>query len=171
MTSGLPKEDPARAPILVLGLGNLLLSDDGCGLRLLEALAGQVQDDHVEFLDGGTMGLALLGHLEDRRAVLILDAIGLGSAPGTVHVLREPELGALRAQRAATAHEGNALELLEAMLLLNGSLPRIAVVGIEPELISTGAVFSRPVEQAIPEALGRAQHVLRDLVQQACDLL
>jgi hydrogenase maturation protease len=148
----------------VLGLGNLLLGDDGCGLRLLEELSGQFPDRGVEFLDGGTMGLSLLGRLEDRSAILILDAIGLGAAPGTIHVLRESELGALRARRASTPHEGNALELLEAMVLLNGALPRIAVVGIEPEIVRTGAVLSRTVERAIPRALEQARQVLNEML-------
>ena len=164
MTSGSPEQYLARAPVLVLGLGNLLLGDDACGLRLLEELSSQFAGPGVEFLDGGTMGLSLLGRLEERSAVLILDAIGLGAAPGTVHVLREPELAALRARRASSAHEGNALELLEAMLLLNGALPRIAVVGIEPEIVRTGASLSPTVERAIPQALERARQVLSEML-------
>ena len=66
-----------RAPLLVLGLGNMLLSDDGFGLVLLAELArGHAQDHTIEFLDGGTLGTALLGELEGRRALLILDAVG-----------------------------------------------------------------------------------------------
>ena len=74
-------------PILVLGLGNVLLQDDGVGpalLGLLETLHGK--DDRVQFVDGGTQGLALLGYLSDRQAVLILDAVALGAEPGSVHV-------------------------------------------------------------------------------------
>ncbi len=164
MTSGSPELCPARAPILVLGLGNLLLGDDACGLRLLEALSSETPDPRVEFLDGGTMGLSLLGRLEERSCILILDAVGLGAAPGTGHVLREPELAALRAPRAATAHAANALELLEAMLLLNGALPRIAVVGIEPQFVRTGAALSPAVERAIPQALERTRQILHDLL-------
>jgi hydrogenase maturation protease len=164
MTLGCPEQEPARAPVLVLGLGNLLLGDDACGLRLLEQLSRQCSDARVEFLDGGTMGLSLLGLLEGRRAVLILDAISLGAGPGTVHVLREPELTVFRAYRASTAHEGNALELLEAMLLLHGALPRIAIVGIEPELVRTGASLSSTVERALPQALDQARQLLNELL-------
>ena len=167
MTSGSPEQSPARAPVLALGLGNLLLGDDGCGLRLLAELSGQIQDRGVEFLDGGTMGLSLLGRLEGRPAILILDAVGLGAAPGTIHMLREAELGALRAHRASTPHEGNALELLEALVLLDGALPRIAVIGIEPEIVRPGAVLSRSIEEAIPRALEQARRVLDEMLQDA----
>src|SRR5271169_2822928 len=96
-------------PILVLGLGNLLLSDDGVGLRLLEELARETWSDDVEFVDGGTQGLALLPYLSERQAVMVLDAIGLGAEPGTLHILRGDDVRQLHGQRSETAHEGNGL--------------------------------------------------------------
>ena len=61
MTVGSVDAGPARAPVLVLGLGNLLLSDDAAGLHLKAALAAERgTSDQVEFVDGGTQGLALL---------------------------------------------------------------------------------------------------------------
>src|SRR5271157_1480534 len=100
-----------KAPILVLGVGNALLRDDGVGLRLLSDLSreGLALDGEVEFLDGGTQGLALLDRIAGRHALLILDAVKLGAAPGAVHALREwRECGA----RSSTAHESNVSELL-----------------------------------------------------------
>src|ERR1039457_4189410 len=89
MTVGSVDVAPARAPVLVLGLGNLLLSDDAAGLHLEAALQAERGDSpQVEFVDGGTQGLALLDYLSNRRAVLVLDAVGLGAEPGSVHVLR-----------------------------------------------------------------------------------
>ena len=78
----------ANAPVLVLGLGNLILTDDGAGLRLLQSVeTGAVWGDQVEFIDGGTQGLALLGYLTRRRlAVVLVDrraqplAVGGGAA-------------------------------------------------------------------------------------------
>jgi len=70
MTAGSPKRPQDVAPVLALGLGNLLLGDDGIGLRLVEKLAEENGfGDAVEFVDGGTQGLALLGCLADREAV------------------------------------------------------------------------------------------------------
>ena len=73
-----------KAPILVLGVGNALLRDDGVGLRLLSDLSreGLAWDGEVEFLDGGTQGLALLDRIAGRHALLILDAVKLGAARG-----------------------------------------------------------------------------------------
>ena len=102
MTAG--SASGVAAPVLVLALGNLLLTDDGAGLRLLERLSagGEARGD-VEFIDGGTCGLALLPYLERRRAVLILDAMQLGAAPGTVHVLDGAQPHQLPARHDARA--------------------------------------------------------------------
>jgi hydrogenase maturation protease len=163
MTAGCPDRDaPARPPILALGLGNLLLTDDGAGLRLVKELASSfVDESRVEFVDGGTMGLSLLGVAEARQAILILDAVGLGAAPGSVHALDETQVREFRARRAGTAHEGNALGLLEALTLL-GLAPRtMMVVGIEPEVVRTGAAGSPVVEAAVDAAVAAAHSILR----------
>jgi hydrogenase maturation protease len=145
--------------VLVLGLGNLLLSDDGLGLRLLEALAAE--GSAAEFLDGGTQGLALLAYLANRRALIILDAVALGAPPGAVHVLQGD---AISAHHAVTAHGSNALELLAAAHLLGDLPPSVTIIGIEPACIRTGMGLSPVVEAAIPEALSRARAVLESAI-------
>jgi hydrogenase maturation protease len=150
--------------ILVLGLGNLLLSDDGLGLRLLKALASE--DSAAEFLDGGTQGLALLSYLVNRRALIILDAVALGASPGTVHVLQGD---AIAAHPAVTAHGSNALELLAAARLLGDLPPSVTIIGIEPACIRTGIGLSAGVEAAIPEALSRARTVLESAIREVAE--
>jgi hydrogenase maturation protease len=145
-----------------LGLGNLLLHDDGVGLRLLELLAAETQRDDVEFVDGGTQGLVLLPYLSQRRSVLILDAIGLGAKPGTVHLLRGEEIGRMRARRAETAHEGNGLTLLETARLLGEDLPNLVVLGVEPALVRTGVGLTAEAAEGAQRALEMARQVLRE---------
>jgi hydrogenase maturation protease len=149
----------ACAPVLVLGLGNRLLADDGLGLELTELLERQYGvDARIEFVDGGTQGLALLGLLDQRQALLILDAVAFGAAPGSVHVVDDPLH--VRMPRGQSAHEGNAGELLAAALLL-GSLPRrVALVGIEPAPLRTHVGLSNPVLVALPTALRAARSEL-----------
>jgi hydrogenase maturation protease len=155
-----------RAPILVLGLGNLLLSDDAAGLHLEAALAAERgASAQVEFVDGGTQGLALLHYLANRRAILVLDAVGLGAEPGSVHVLRGPAIDGLRMRRSTTAHEGNALELLATARLLGDVAEEIVVVGVEPARIATGIGLSPQVEAALPAAMGRARAVLESMLR------
>lgn len=153
-----------RAPVLVLGLGNLLLRDDGVGLALLEQLQ-RARDwgGEVEFVDGGTRGIVLLSYLENRRALLILDAISLGGEPGTIHTFEGIE-GFLRMPSAPnTAHEGNALQLLQTATILDGVPARIAVVGIAPAELHTGIGLSETVNTSLPEALATAESLLAQL--------
>jgi len=157
---------PKNAPVLVLGLGNLLLGDDGVGLRLIQGLEHTSDfGDCVEFVDGGTQGLALLSCLDERAAVLVLDAIGLGQKPGTVHVLRGSAMEQLRARRASTAHEGNALELFQTARILGHEWAEVAVVGVEPANLRTGIGLSVEVEAGLHEALAHARQILEEMVQ------
>ena len=167
MTAGSVDVAPVRAPILVLGLGNLLLSDDAAGLHLEAALKAERGGDspEVEFVDGGTQGLALLDYLSNRRAVLVLDAVGLGAEPGSVHVLRGPAIDGLRVQRATTAHEGNALELLAVARLLGDEAAEIVVIGVEPAIVATGIGLSPEVTAGLGEAMERARAVLDSMLR------
>ena len=154
-----------RAPILVLGLGNLLLTDDGVGPALLSQLS--ISDgpwkDQVEFVDGGTQGLALLGQLSGRRALIIVDAVKRGAAPGTIHRLTLPELREISQGRANSGHESNAGELLAAAQLLDELPDRLYIVGVEPETIATGVGLSQSVEQALASASDQINCLLAEL--------
>ena len=77
--------DLSSARTLILGVGNLLLSDEGVGLRVLERLAATYDlPEGVQTLDGGTLGLDLLYYLEGVENLLIIDAVEMGKAPGTL---------------------------------------------------------------------------------------
>jgi len=73
-----------RTPILVLGIGNILLRDEGIGVRVIEALGQQQLPAQVELVDGGTAGADLLDILSDRQVVIIVDAAVFDAPPGTL---------------------------------------------------------------------------------------
>lgn len=157
------------APVLVLGLGNVLLGDDGVGPALVEQLSSIYDGtDAIECLDGGTQGLALLGYLGGRKALVILDAFSAGGPPGAVTVLNKSKIGCQRFCRATTAHEGNAGELLAAANLL-GELPEcVYLVGVEPERVRTGLGLSASVQQALPSAVACARELLETILAEIC---
>jgi hydrogenase maturation protease len=140
-------ESAAIAPVLLLGIGNPLMADDGVGQELLAKLGSAATDwgSRVEFMDGGTQGLALLGKFEQRKAVIFLDAVRLGDKAGAVHVLSGEEVVRLGGVRAATAHEGSAPQILAALQLLNEVPQHVAIVGLEPERVAIGMGLSDPV--------------------------
>lgn len=159
MTSG-----SVEPPVLVLGVGNALLGDDGAGLLVLGELARSADDwgGEVEFLDGGTQGLGLLEPIAGRRALLVLDAVALGAAPGAVHILHGWNHAVLR---AGTAHESNVSELLQISALLGECPKRIAIVGIEPARIATGMGVSEPVAAAMGQAVEAARREIKDMLE------
>jgi hydrogenase maturation protease len=135
---------------------------------LLDELSREAWEGRVEFVDGGTQGLALLGRLGGRRSLLILDAIALGAEPGTVHVLDSPDLSKLdvrsTAARSTTAHESSATELLRFAALL-GELPEhVVLAGIEPDTLTTGIGLSARVAAAIPAAAEKARTIVSKLL-------
>ncbi len=83
--------------ILVLGVGNILLTDEAIGVRIVEALEQRyILPDYVEILDGGTAGMELLGDMANRDHLIIADAIvSKKNAPGTMMILRDEEVPAL----------------------------------------------------------------------------
>jgi len=159
MTSG-----SVEPPVLVLGVGNALLGDDGAGLLMLGELARNGPDwgSAVEFLDGGTQGLGLLERIAGRRALLVLDAVALGAEPGSVHFLRGWNHAVTR---ASTAHESNVSELLQVSALLGECPKRITIVGIEPARIATGTEVSEPVARAMAAAVDAARREIMDMLE------
>ena len=154
--------------LLVLGLGNVLLGDKKTGVHLLRELerrAGQgdvtlPQETHL--VDGGTLGPALLPLLAGARAVLVLDAVDLGLAPGEVTVLgREALLARVGGSRAVQpAGVGDLL----AAARLAGVLPgAVALVGVQLGEIAVGLELTAAVRAALPAAVTATIDELRRL--------
>jgi len=178
MTAGFPEdgrpahlsnEDRGRAaPVLVLAVGNILLGDDGVGQKLLAGMAPLAGrwGGAVELVDGGTQGMALLGFLTGRRAVVLLDAVAVGAAPGAVHRLHDQAVFAAAPRAGMTTHEASAVELLRAAALV-GELPdEVVVVGVEPANLETGVGLSEVVEASVANALRAAVEAVDTLVSQ-----
>ncbi len=153
----------SAAPVLVLGVGSALAGDEAVGLHLLHRLSrwSREWNGAVELLEGGTQSSSLLGPIAGRAALVLLDAVSLGAAPGTIYMRRDEEALDLR-YRSASSHRGNAGEVL-ARASIVGELPeRIFLIGIEPSRRASGGVFSEPVLRAIPAALKAARYAVTE---------
>jgi hydrogenase maturation protease len=117
---------------------------------------------HDKYCDGGTQGLALLGHLSGREAIIIVDALAMGAAPGTTKILDFSEVSRMGASRANTSHEGNAGELLAIAKVLDELPDRVFIVGVEPESVATGYGLSESVRKALPIAAARLRYLLAE---------
>ncbi len=129
--------------VLVLGLGNILLSDEGVGVKAVEELQTRYDCSHaVEIVDGGTMGLELLPYFEERSHILIVDAVKSGNEPGTVTRIEDPPAFL---QEKTSPHQIGLPDVLR-IAAITGSLPRnVILLGIEPKQLSTGLDLSTEV--------------------------
>jgi hydrogenase maturation protease len=153
--------------ILVAGIGNVFLGDDGFGVALADRLGRRELPAGVHVVDYGIRGMDLAYALHDGwDAVLLLDATPRGQAPGTLYVI-EPDPA--QAGGAFDAHGMNPLAVLALARALGGPLPRILVVGCEPETVMRGdeedvvAAISEPVRAALDEGVALVESLLRDL--------
>ena len=140
-------------PILVLGLGNTIMTDDGFGVRVVEALSSRYRfHGDVSLLDGGTLGLDLLPHLEGVERLLIVDALEMCALPGTVFRLEGEEVPRAFASKLSV-HQMGVQDLL-AVSELMGHLPRELVVwGVQPESIEMGTELTATVAAALEPVL------------------
>jgi hydrogenase maturation protease len=138
--------------ILLLGIGNTLLSDEGVGLHVLQTLAeGDPLPPELESLDGGTLSFTLAGPIQDADALIVVDAAQLNAAPGTWQLLRGEAMDAfLLGNRKSSVHEVGLTDL-RAIAILAGHWPgRRALLAIQPQMVDWGEQLSPAVAQAVP---------------------
>jgi hydrogenase maturation protease len=135
--------------ILVLGLGNTIMTDDGFGVRVVEALSSRYHlQGEVRLLDGGTLGLDLLPRLEGIERLLIVDALEMHAAPGGTFRLEGEEVPRAFASKLSV-HQMGVQDLL-AVAELMGHLPQELVVwGVQPECLDMGTELTARVAAAI----------------------
>ncbi len=131
--------------VLVLGLGNILLSDEGVGVRAVEELQRRYDcSDVVEIVDGGTVGFELLPYFDERSHILIVDAVKADNKPGTIVRIDDPPAYF----RARTSPHQIGLADVMGLAVITDNLPdNIALFGIEPKQLSTGLTLSNEVAQ------------------------
>lgn len=155
-----------RATVLVLGLGNTLLSDDGAGVHVVEALRGEAgtfaAGGEVVLRDGGTLGLALLPEIESADALIVVDAAAFSAEPGTVRVFEGAAMDAQLAGKRHTVHEVNLVDLMGAAELSGVRPQRRALVGIEPQSFEWGLSPTPPVVAALPVACAAVGALIRE---------
>lgn len=135
---------------LVLGLGNILLHDEGVGVWVAEALGRQFAfPPEVAVLEGGTLGLDLLPRLDGVERLLVIDAVKLGRVPGAIVRLEGDEVPAGLAVKMSP-HQIGIQDLLAGARLLGSEPPCVVLWGMEPERLDPGTGFSTAVKDALP---------------------
>jgi hydrogenase maturation protease len=141
---------------LVLGLGNLLMNDDAAGLRAAYALQERYPDrENFQIVDGGTLGLDLLGHIAWADKLLLLDAININQPAGTVALIAGEDINPIFTQRVSP-HQVGLKDLLEAAELIGDRPPDVELLGIQYGNINMEMSLSPAVEQGLPKLIAAA---------------
>ena len=139
--------------ILVLGVGNLLLGDEGAGVRVVEKLEDEyVFSENVQLYDGGTLGLRLLEPIGQADFAVLVDIVRAGGAPGTLYRIEEKDFFK-KIPYKCSLHELNIVEILIYAEEL-GNKPETVVIGIEPlDFTSCSTELSEPVRNRLEDVV------------------
>lgn len=149
--------------ILVLGVGNILLSDEAIGVRIVEALTARYQlPDEVDVLDGGTAGMELLETMANRSHLIIADAIvSRNYSPGTVMTLRDDEVPVLFTNKISP-HQLGLADVLSALRFTDEFPRKLTLIGIIPASLEPHIGLTPVVAASLEPALMRVIAELRD---------
>jgi hydrogenase maturation protease len=141
--------------ILVLGLGNTIMTDDGFGVQVVTTLSSRyLFRGDVTLLDGGTLGLDLLPHLENIESLLIVDALDMRATPGSIFRLQGEDVPRAFASKLSVHQMG--LQDLLAVAELQEHVPRDLVVwGVQPACIEMGTELTATAAAAIEPIIER----------------
>jgi hydrogenase maturation protease len=147
---------------VILGIGNILQSDDGIGVHIVNRLKDEyLFPDSVSIIDGGTMGLDLLAFLEDNDRVLIVDAIDFHKEPGTIETLTGDEIPKFLGSKLSV-HQIGLSDMLFAAKLMGISPSEVCLIGIQPRSVDTGLELSREVKSRFEVLLNIVLQKLKD---------
>jgi hydrogenase maturation protease len=143
-----PMTELEPSKTVVLGLGNLIRSDDAVGLVALRQLERDPRlPADVMLVEGGTKGLELLPYICDAARLLVLDAVDVGAASGMVFRVAGQNLGALPGQ--SSVHELALADILNALRMMGREPQEVVLLGVQPSSTALGTTLSEPVQQAL----------------------
>lgn len=138
--------------IVIIGLGNLYMRDEGVGGRIVQALVDRREvPEGVEALDLGTGGLAVLHAISGRRKAVLVDCAFMDELPGVWRRFRPDEVRSRKLSMRYSLHEGDLMETLELAARVGECPADVCVIGIQPESIEPGEGLSPALENRFEE--------------------
>ncbi len=153
-------KDPTIKPVIVIGLGNPLMADEGIGSALVAALAektqaGTLPTDDVEYLDGGCGGMYLLHSIAGRHKVILIDCAKMGLAPGTMRRFTPDDVATVKQMTHLSLHEVDILRVIELARMLDQCPDEIVIFGIQPQTIELQMHLTDTLQQRLPEYISQ----------------
>lgn len=147
---------------LVLGIGNIFLSDEAVGVRVIEALQQRFNlPDDLDVIDGGTCGFELMPDMANRDHLIVVDAVLSSEPPGSVLVLKDEEVPVVFT-RKISPHQLGLADVLSALKMTDEFPPKITLIGIVPESME----FTMELTEKVKNSKEKALETLVQLLQE-----
>ena len=147
--------------IVVVGVGNELLSDEGLGVHVAKALQKMDIPPEIEVVEGGTDGFALMPIIMETDLLYLIDSIKGGSEPGTIYKFNIKNAPACMDLYKTSVHQIGILEVIRLTSLV-GKSPETTIIGMEPKSISLGMDLSPEIKAKIPRIIDLVLKELND---------
>ena len=151
---------------LVVGLGNVLLKDEGVGVRCVEYLRNSGSHKGIKLVDGATLGFDLLEEMNGFENVVLVDAVDMGKEPGHISSFSAERVASLPSSGKFSLHEINLVDVIQLGKKMGYNFSNVRIVGIQPKEISRGDRLSEIIEEKLPAL---AEKVLRETDYQSSD--
>jgi hydrogenase maturation protease len=149
-TEGGDKISPQN--IVILGIGNLLLSDEGVGVHVANKLMEMDLPEGISVVEGGTDGFRLLNFITEADRLIVIDAVKTGAAPGSIYKFNIDEVKNCPSGFKTSVHQIGILEVINLSGLI-GKTPHTTVIGIEPQSLEMGMELSPEIKNKIPRII------------------
>ena len=149
------KKKPLRSPyknILVLGVGNLLLSDEGVGVHVAQRMMTMDMPPEVRVVEGGTDGFGLVNVITEADRMILIDAVKGGGQPGSIYRFEIEDCPPYPDIFKTSVHQISILEVINLSSFI-GSTPRTTIIGIEPASLEMGMELSPVVAAKVPRVI------------------
>lgn len=149
----MPARDCTAATTLVLGVGNLVMSDDGIGVLVVQKLQREYRlPPEVTVMDGGTLGLDILPRLENIERLIVVDALETGKVPGSCIRLTGDDIP-LALETKLSPHQMGLKDLLTVSTLMGHAPREMVLIGVQPGSIQMGTELTPAVEARLETML------------------
>ena len=136
---------------VILGIGNILLQDDGVGVHVIKQLENENLPSTIELVDGGTSTLDTLGLFLDYQKVIVVDCLRAGLKPGTIYKIKPEDIKSYKKENLSI-HDVQILDVVNMANMMN-KYPDVIIFGIEPEKIALDLEMTQTMISKIPEII------------------
>lgn len=143
---------------VIIGIGNILLRDDGVGVHVVKELEKENLPSTIELVDGGTSTLDTISYFTDYKKVIVVDSLKANYEPGTIYKIKPEDINNYKKENLSI-HDVQILDVVKMVNML-GSYPEVVIYGIEPKEIRFDLEMTDTIRNAIPEVI---KHIKKEL--------